>query len=626
MRWMGGDASPAPLGLHDAPLYRWGAAIAERQEVMAQAVTREVGKPIGEARGEVSRCVAILRYYAGECVREIGEVIPAQAPGALQFTVREPLGVVALITPWNFPVAIPMWKVGPALAFGNTVVLKPAESSSHAATLLAEAALAAGLPPGVFNVVPGAGSHIGAPLINHPLVRAVSFTGSGKVGAMVAALATARNIRYQTEMGGKNIAIVLADADLKKAAVLTAGGAMRYAGQKCTATSRVVVDQKVEGAFLDELRTAIEMLPIGPVTDPKSAIGPLISEHSRSSIRKILDGAGAETFYAGAVPSGEGYDRGFFMGPTVVRGVAPDSVLGQQELFGPVLTSFSSTDLDHAIALANGTSYGLSASLFTRDLPSALHYIERIHVGLVRVNGDTTGVDPHAPFGGVKGSRLGTREQGRAARDFYTETSKTVQTGSMSDVVGTGHRATMSMDVIDSHTEGEPTRVVVGGWPVMSGTTMAERRDEMRDRLDHLRRAVVCEPRGHAAIVGAVIMAPVSPGATAGIVFFNNETYLGMCGHGLIGVVRTLQYLERLSPGTATFDTPAGTVVTELDEAGKVTIQNVPAYAHALDVAVDVPGEGRVVGDVAYGGNWFFITHLDRLPVTMKNGRRAGRA
>jgi aldehyde dehydrogenase (NAD+) len=359
-------------------------------------------------------------------VREVGEVIPAQVPGALQFTLHEPLGVVALITPWNFPVAIPMWKVAPALAFGNTVVLKPAESSSQAGALLAETALAAGLPAGVFNVVPGSGAHLGPILLTHPLVRAVSFTGSGKVGATVAAIASARNIRYQTEMGGKNIAIVLADADLKKAAALTAGGAMRYAGQKCTATSRVVVDRTVEGAFLDALRGAIDSLPIGPVTDPRSAIGPLISETSRTSIRRVLDAAGAETVYSGTVPRGDAYDRGYFMPPMVVRGVAADSALGQQELFGPVLTSFAAADLEHAIVLANGTGYGLSASLFTRDLPGALQYIEGIQVGLVRVNGDTTGVDPHAPFGGMKGSSSGTREQGRAARDFYTEI-KTVQ-------------------------------------------------------------------------------------------------------------------------------------------------------------------------------------------------------
>jgi aldehyde dehydrogenase (NAD+) len=210
-------------------LYRWSTAIADRQEELAQAVAREVGKPIGEARGEVARCVAILRYYAGEAVRQVGEVIPAQAAGALQFTLREPLGVVALITPWNFPVAIPLWKTAPALAFGNTVVLKPAEMSSHVASLLAETA-SVSLPAGVFNLVPGSGPAVGEALLRAPEVSAISFTGSGRVGARVAAIAAERNIRYQTEMGGKNVAIVLPDADLAQAASLTAAGAMRYAG------------------------------------------------------------------------------------------------------------------------------------------------------------------------------------------------------------------------------------------------------------------------------------------------------------------------------------------------------------------------------------------------------------
>src|SRR5690606_22716002 len=222
-------------------LYRWAEIIRERAEELAQAVAREVGKPIGEARGEVGRCVVILRYYAGEAVRQIGEVVPAQAERTLQFTLRDPLGVVGLITPWNFPLAIPLWKAAPALAFGNTVVLKPAEQSSAVAMLLAETAADADLPAGVFNVVFGAGNTVGEALLHDEPVRAISFTGSTTVGARVAAVCAARNSRYQTEMGGKNVVIVLPDADLDLAARLTASGAMRYAGQKCTATSRAVV-------------------------------------------------------------------------------------------------------------------------------------------------------------------------------------------------------------------------------------------------------------------------------------------------------------------------------------------------------------------------------------------------
>jgi alpha-ketoglutaric semialdehyde dehydrogenase len=392
---------------------------------LAQLVTREVGKPIGESRGEASRCVTILRYYAGEAVRPVGDVIPAQVAGALQFTSSPPLGVVALITPWNFPIAIPLWKAAPALAFGNTVVLKPAESASRSALFLAECAAAAGIPAGAFNVLTGSGAAVGSSLVAAPDVRGVSFTGSGRIGAVVASAAAARNIRYQTEMGGKNVAIVLPDADLRQAAILTAAGAMRYAGQKCTATSRVVVSRAVEAEFLDELRAQVAALPIGPVTDAASAIGPLISAESRDSIRRVLSDMDAECIYAGDVSSSQ-YARGFFLSPTIVRGAAADSALAQRELFGPVLATFAAEDLDHAITLANATPYGLSASLFTRDLRSALRYIDRIEAGMVRVNADTTGVDPHAPFGGMKSSSSGSREQGPAARAFYTET-KTVQ-------------------------------------------------------------------------------------------------------------------------------------------------------------------------------------------------------
>jgi aldehyde dehydrogenase (NAD+) len=414
-------------------LHRWAAVVAARQEEIAQAMTREVGKPIAEARGEAARCVAILRYYAGEAVRDVGEVIPAQAAGALQFTLRQPLGVVALITPWNFPAAIPLWKAAPALAFGNTVVLKPSEDAPHVATLLAETAAAAALPAGVFNVLLGDGPGAGEPLLREPAVAAVSFTGSAAVGARVAAAAASRGLRYQTEMGGKNVAIVLADADLDLAAALTAGGAMRFAGQKCTATSRVVVARQVAEPFFARLRAQVEKLPLGPVTDPSAAVGPLIRERSRRFVAEAVaaalsgGGGGARIVCGGpAPPADPRFARGWFFTPTVLADVPEDSTVAREELFGPVLAAFEAADLDEAIAIANRTPYGLSATLFTRDLASALTYVQRIEAGLVRVNGDTTGVDPHAPFGGVKGSSSGSREQGRAARDFFTEI-KTVQ-------------------------------------------------------------------------------------------------------------------------------------------------------------------------------------------------------
>jgi aldehyde dehydrogenase (NAD+) len=305
-------------------------------------------------------------------------------------------------------------------------VLKPAEAASHVATLLADTAREAALPPGVFNVLIGSGSALGEPLLRREAVRAVSFTGSTVVGAKVAAVAAERNIRYQTEMGGKNVAIVLADADLDLAAALTASGAMRFAGQKCTATSRVVVAKRVADAFYEKLKVQVESLPLGPVTDSKAAVGPLISDESRRFVQEALERTPGRRIAGGGRPDDPRFARGYFFSPTVVADLALDSTVARDELFAPVLAAFPADDLDHALALANGTPYGLSASLFTRDLKSALEYVQKIEAGLVRVNGDTTGVDPHAPFGGVKASSSGTREQGPAAREFYTEI-KTVQ-------------------------------------------------------------------------------------------------------------------------------------------------------------------------------------------------------
>lgn len=407
-------------------LYRWAGVLQARQEDLAQAMAREVGKPIAEARGEAGRGVAILRYYAGEAVREIGEVIPSQLADTLQFTLRDPLGVVGLITPWNFPVAIPLWKAAPALAFGNAVVLKPSEMSAHCGALLAETAHQAELPPGLFSVVQGSGAVTGEALLHEPLVRAISFTGSARVGARVAQVAAGRNIRYQTEMGGKNAALVLADADLKRAATLTAAGAMRYAGQKCTATSRVIVERAVFEPFVAALVAEIAALPLGPVTDPKCAIGPLISGATLERVSSYLKAAAVRVHCGGAVETGEDFAHGNFLRPTLLSEVPAQSPLLQEELFSPVLVAIAVDSAEEAIRVANSTAYGLSATVFTNDLRAALAYVRGIEAGLVRVNGDTTGVDPHAPFGGVKGSSSGSREQGPAAREFYTEI-RTVQ-------------------------------------------------------------------------------------------------------------------------------------------------------------------------------------------------------
>jgi aldehyde dehydrogenase (NAD+) len=407
-------------------LHRWATVITSHAERMAQALVREVGKPVTEARGEVSRAVVILRYYAAQAVQSAGEVIPAQTAVALQYSLREPLGVVALITPWNFPLAIPLWKAAPALAFGNTVVLKPSEHSPYAAWLLAETALEAGLPRGTFNVVQGDGAVAGESLMQNSLVQGISFTGSHTVGARVAEVAAGRNIRYQTEMGGKNVAIVLADGDLERAATLTAAGGVRYAGQKRTATSRVVVANGVAERFHGLLGQRMQEMVLGPVSDSSCAVGPLIHQASRDKVLRYLSAVSEAEVFGGEVPTSGELASGNFLRPALVRGVSPTSAIAQEEVFGPVIVSFAAEDLEHALHIANGTSFGLSASLFTSDIASALHYVRRIDAGMVRVNGDTTGVDPHAPFGGMKFSSSGTREQGTAAREFYTAT-KTVQ-------------------------------------------------------------------------------------------------------------------------------------------------------------------------------------------------------
>lgn len=412
---------PARAGM----LHKWGEAIAARAEELAQAIAREVGKPIGEARGEVGRAVVICRYFSGEAVREIGEVIPGQAPEVMQFTLRDPLGPVALITPWNFPLAIPLWKAAPALAFGNTVVLKPSEMSSGIAAVIAETATAAGFPAGVLNVVYGDGS-TGAHLVAHPGIRGVSFTGSAGAAAKVQAAAAARNVRCQTEMGGKNVVIVAADGDLDRAATLTAAGAFRFAGQKCTASSRVIVERSVMAPFAAKLEAATRALRLGPVSADDSAVGPLVSATAKRRVLEAIDQSGLRSDFGAVAPEGTEWEHGNWLQPQLIRVDDPTQRLAREELFAPVLVALEADSLDHAIALANDTTFGLSASLFTRDLHAAFDYIRRIEVGLVRVNGDTTGVDLHAPFGGLKGSSSGSREQGRAARDFYTEI-RTVQ-------------------------------------------------------------------------------------------------------------------------------------------------------------------------------------------------------
>ncbi len=387
---------------------------------------QEMGKPIGEARGEAARAVAILRYYGGEGLRSVGEVIPATNPSTLQYTTREPLGVVGIITPWNFPLAIPMWKTAPALVYGNTVVLKPAELASLTAYRMWEL-IASLFPAGVVNLVLGLGSVAGEALIQHPLIQGVSFTGSTGVGQHIAETAVSRGVKYQLEMGGKNPVIVADDADLDLAVELTVSGAMRSAGQKCTATSRVILMEGIRQEFTDRLVNRVQALQQGDPAQPETYLGPVVSQAQYDKVMGLIDRGRTEggRVLTGGTPVGGPLARGYFVPPTVFDGVAAGATIAQEEIFGPVIALIPVKTVDEAIEVANDVRYGLSASVFTRNLKTAMACVEGIEAGLVRVNEETAGVELQAPFGGVKASSSHSREQGRAAIEFYTHT-KTV--------------------------------------------------------------------------------------------------------------------------------------------------------------------------------------------------------
>ncbi|MCY0878763.1 MAG: aldehyde dehydrogenase family protein [Firmicutes bacterium] len=406
-------------------LYQAAEAVAREVETLAALASREMGKPLGEARGEALRAVHILRYYAGEGARAMGEVIPATQPQVFQYTRREPLGVVGVITPWNFPLAIPAWKIAPALVYGNTVVFKPAEWASLTAAALV-ACLAPLLPPGVLNLVMGPGRTVGDALVRAPAVDGVTFTGSVATGAAVAAVSAGRGAKYQLEMGGKNPVIVLSDANLDAAVELTVSGAFRSAGQKCTATSRVIVERSVYAAFRERLVRRTEALKVGHPLEADTYLGPVVSEPQWRKVRHYIETgmaeAGAPVVGGLAVPGGL---PGYYVAPTIFDRVAPTATIAQEEIFGPVVALMEAADVDEAIQLANRTPFGLSASVFTNNLSRALHVVEELEAGLVRVNEETAGVELQAPFGGMKASSSHSREQGRAAIEFFT-TTKTV--------------------------------------------------------------------------------------------------------------------------------------------------------------------------------------------------------
>lgn len=381
---------------------------------LVELIIREVGKPRQEAVAEVARAVAILRYYSGAALDADGETFPSVDGRTWLISRRRPRGVVALITPWNFPVAIPVWKLAPALAWGNVAILKAAREALATAHQLVETL---GLPKDVLQIV-ATGTEGARALSRHPDLDALSFTGSAAVGRELAVATAETGIPLQAELGGSNPSLVLPDADVEAAALAIALGAMAFAGQKCTATRRVVCVGD-GGAFRDALLAAVHRLPVGDPADATTLVGPVISESAR---RGTLDAIAASKADGGRVLCGGSSiaGSGFLLEPTVVDRLATTSLLGCEEVFGPLMAVFYVRDVEEAVRVANATQYGLVASVHTKDLGAAMDIAHRLEAGMVRVNASTTGVDFHAPFGGEKASSRGPREQGRAALEFYT--------------------------------------------------------------------------------------------------------------------------------------------------------------------------------------------------------------
>ena len=409
-----------PLAKRGSYLVAAAAHLEANAEGIAQDMTAEMGKPLREARGETMRAAQILRYAASEAFRPVGELFEQSLTGQHVSTRRRPLGVVGLITPWNFPIAIPVWKLAPALVYGNTVVLKLAYESPLTGLHVAEAFAAAELPPGVLNVLTGRGSVAGAALVEDERVRAISFTGSVETGHGVRDAATRSGKRVQLELGGHNPLIVMADADLRRAAEAAYAGAFWSAGQKCTATRRIFVQDDVYDAFREAFLERIGRGRVGDPADPEVEVGPIVSESQLTGILGAIERGRAEggTVLAGGARCD---DDSYLVEPTVFEGVADDAFLSCEEVFGPVTTLYRFADLDEALARANALPFGLSASIFTSSLATATRFQAEAQAGLLHVNSQTAGAEVHVPFGGLKSSGFGPHEQGRAAIEFYTE-------------------------------------------------------------------------------------------------------------------------------------------------------------------------------------------------------------
>jgi acyl-CoA reductase-like NAD-dependent aldehyde dehydrogenase len=382
-----------------------------------------MGKPLPEATGECLRAVSIMRYFASESWAPSGERYASEGGDTWLFTQRRPVGVVALITPWNFPAAIPTWKLAPALIFGNTVVFKPAEDAPLTGLLLVRALEEAGLPPGVLNAVVGPGAVVGAALCEHEGVDAISFTGSSEVGRSILAAAATRATRVQLEMGGHCPVIVREDAELDSAVAAVALGAFASAGQKCTSTRRVYVASPVYERFVECLVERAAALRVANGLEEGCEMGPLVNVRALEQVLEAVGSAASDSVleYGGRRLGGNGFARGAFMSPTVLSGLPDSAAFARREVFGPAVAVWPVASDEDAIARANDSDYGLAASIFTRDLDAAKAFVDEIRVGLVHVNSQTAGAEVHVPFGGIAGSGYGPHEQGRAAVEFFTE-------------------------------------------------------------------------------------------------------------------------------------------------------------------------------------------------------------
>jgi len=418
----GWSSMPAPA--RGNILYKAADILEKKFDQLGAEMSREEGKTLPEAKGEVRRAINIFRYFAGEGSRLDGVMVPSERERVHVFAIRKPIGVVGLITPWNFPIAIPAWKMAPALICGNTIVVKPASVSPLSAWRIVEALHEAGIPKGVVNFVAGSGAELGEALVKAKPIKAISFTGSNDVGHWLHNEASKRRLRIQLEMGGKNPTIVLADADLNSAVENVANAAFFSTGQKCTATSRAIVEDAIYDKFIGALVERTKVLKVGDGMQAGIDIGPCVDQGQLDTVLKYIEIGSKETgapLCGGKRLTGGAYDKGYFVEPTVFGDVKPEHTIAREEIFGPVLAVMRAKDFDDAMRIANDTPFGLSSSIQTTNLSRAMDYVYRAEAGLLTINLPSAGVEYQLPFGGTKDSSFGPKEQGPAALDFYSD-------------------------------------------------------------------------------------------------------------------------------------------------------------------------------------------------------------